>query len=643
MAAAPTVRVEIGFSDDITSDADAIAWTDVTGYVRAENGVKFSRGRAEAGAAPSAGMLNFSLVNNDGRFTPGPAGPMGKIRTGVPVRVTAVAPTMSPSPFTADWDDAFVPTGGAIVDLWWGWVTDWSWDASGEYRATVDAADILAPAARAVAGPWLQMRHRNLPAGQAAPIAYWPLADPAAATQAASRVATSKALQRVVRGAGGQMTFGVASDLAPDPEIPVAAFLPGTPGSDRNSTFLRGWCRPTSNGLAVSAWVMPTAAVGTSMNWVDIRNGDVGTLAVGVDGYRHAVAYAGGEVTTYGPEGAVPLGRWTHIYAQLSQSTNTVGLWVNGQSVLPNETLPTGYGDPGMTAGNDVERVDVGGSWEGQLAHVAVWDQTTTPAALPGHLASRGTGQPRAGQRFAELATVTSSAATWSTWLAASGADATVTAQTTAGIDLLTLVQQLADTEAGRVIATRRGRLALQSSRASITATPAVTLDARTGVMALDGAFAIDDTRAIDEVTVTNQPSGVQIVRRRGGAGVESVTRDVWAADPLQAEAIADAIVAADTDDPSAPTLKVSVDRLAFDGDPWDLLTLELGDLVQVTNLPAAAPYSTMNFVVESIDHDITTSGWTVSIGTSPGSGARGWVLGDADLSVLGDSTIIRL
>ena len=641
----PLVTVEVGFGQSIATGHDSIDWTDVTGWIRAESGVRFNRGRAEAGSGPTAGTCEFTLANGDGRFTPGRGGgPHGAIKTGFPVRVTAKAASLSPSPYAAAYAPAYRPTGGAVVNLWWGFITDWSWDAAGEIRATVNASDIIAAAGRTKTSAWLQARHRNPPTGVDPPTGYWPLADEPTAAAAASGLDNGVPAVIAVAGNGGTLSLGVESDLGPDPDIPVAAFAQ----SGAHRTFLRGsWAKASSLGdLAVSGWVLPMAD--KTMTWLSVWDGTDGVMSVGVDDSQRVVVVEDGQATTYGGTNTVPVGWWSHVYVQRDQSETVraarTRVWVAG--VERGAATPVAATWSSVTLdGSEPLRVDIGATWEGQLAHAAVWGHDVPTDAFASWLRNRGQYTPTAGTRFADLASVTGSAATWSTWLEPSTADARITAQPTAGATLLDLAQQIADTEAGRLIATRRGRFALQRSSVSVTDTPAVTFDARRQVLALDGAFTLTDVDVVDEVVVTNQPSGAQITRRRWGAsgtGVESAAREVWAADTVHAEAIADQAVRERTE-PSAPLLRVSMDRAAFDDSADPILTLELGDLVRVVNLPGAAPATSMDLIVESIDHDISASGWTVTIGTSPGDKATGWVLGHPTLSKLGSTTILRL
>lgn len=66
-------------------------WTDVTEYVRVENGIVINRGRADEASSPEPSRCGFTVNNRDGRFSPrNPTGAYyGKIGRNTPIRVSA--------------------------------------------------------------------------------------------------------------------------------------------------------------------------------------------------------------------------------------------------------------------------------------------------------------------------------------------------------------------------------------------------------------------------------------------------------------------------------------------------------------------------------------------------------------------------
>lgn len=142
-AAYPTITVEIGVSDtssaggtwgqsvwDTGTWTDNIAWTDISDYVRALS-TDWARSR-ELNRQP-ANVLNMTLDNRDGRFSPGnTAGPfvvagVSKIRPRVAVRVRAT------------WS-------GTTYPVYYGFITNWQDNlpyVGKDLTATVQATDAL--------------------------------------------------------------------------------------------------------------------------------------------------------------------------------------------------------------------------------------------------------------------------------------------------------------------------------------------------------------------------------------------------------------------------------------------------------------------------------------------------------------------
>jgi len=142
-ASYPTITVEIGVSDTSSAGGtwgqsvwgtgtwtDTIAWTDVSDYVRALS-TDWARSR-ELNRQP-ANVLNLTLNNRDGRFSPGnTAGPfavagVSKIRPRIAVRVRAT------------WSSVTYP-------IYYGFVTNWQDNlpfVGKDMIATVQATDAL--------------------------------------------------------------------------------------------------------------------------------------------------------------------------------------------------------------------------------------------------------------------------------------------------------------------------------------------------------------------------------------------------------------------------------------------------------------------------------------------------------------------
>ncbi len=632
----PGVTVEIGFDtggakQSLGTVYDDVVWTDVTQYVRAKEGVVFSRGRAEAGQTAVAGQLSVTFDNTDGRFTPGTTGgAYGRVRTRMPIRVKS----------------------GSTV-LWLGFITDVDWKLEGGHPlVSMSASDIIAAAARTKCGPWLTKRTLAL-----SPAGYWPFTDTAPNslennTQTAVPAINGESARALV-GAGatvagdtaGSLSFNVTSDVSPDPTVePVFAF---TPSSGSGRYIYTTATLDATGDLAVSMWVRPTSSVsvcllaakyaGTGVNTFSLHTESDGTLRV-------AGAYSGGASVTFG---GVTDDTWQHIYLQRDNSASAPAsrfrLWVNGSE-------RTGTASSTMTADetNTGLELSIGGDWltgindfNGQLAHIALWTSLDTSRAV--FLADNGgAGVRNCASRMAEVHYLTPNPTGLPSWITTSDdIDNTVSQQAANGKSLLAVCEEIADAERGSIIATREGKLKLLAQRWFIAPDAvSVTLSAESNVLSLANTFGIDDSTNLNECVVTLQPSGWRYTATRtDDPGVESTTIDVWSSDQYFAGSLARQTANAATERPRAPILTLSMDQLATDSLDGEVLALELGDTIAVTDLPAVAPEDELTLQVRAIGHDISAAGWLVSTATDhPLYGA---VLDDAIRGVLGESTYL--
>ncbi len=633
-----TVTVEIGFDNggsrqSLGTTYSSVTWTDVTAYVRSKDGVTFQRGRAEAGQSATAGQLTVSFDNTDGRFTPGATGgAYGRVRTRMPIRVKA----------------------GSTV-LWVGFVTDVDWKLeAGHPVVSMSASDIIAAAARTKCGPYLTKRVLSRSTGL---INYWPLTDtapnsvanntntavPALAGETA-RAAYGSTVATVAGNTAADLSFNVTSDVSPDPTAePVFAFTPATGVGKYLTTTAT---LDATGDMAVSMWVRPTSTVSVCLMAVKYTGTGVNTFALHTqsDGtIKVSGAYSGGAYVTFG---SLTDDVWSHIYLQRDNSETAPAsrfrLWVNG-------TERTGTASSTMTSdANTGLDVSIGGDsitgindFDGQMAHVALWN--TLDSTRAGFLAdSGGGGATSCATRIAELHYLTPNPAGLSSWIdTTTQADNTVSPQASNGKSLLQVAEEVADAERGSIIATRTGKLKLLAQRYFIApADVSVTLSAAADILSLANTFGVDDTTNINECVITLQPSGWRYTAARtDDPGVESTTVDIWSSDTYFAQSLAGQIANANTEQPRAPSLTLSMEWLNKVGFDDEVLGLELGDTIRVTNLPAQAPSTSLTLQVRMIGHTITSAGWLVNIDTDPP--IYGAVLDDADRGLLGLTTYL--
>lgn len=630
----PFVTVEVGFGQSLATGLDDIDWTDVTERVRTVEPVTFNRGRAEAGAdQPTAGTGSLAFDNSDAALTPGRSdGPFGAVTTRVPVRVRGDA-------------------GVGARPLWCGFVSDWTWEHQPPVtHAKAQASDVVAAAARIELAPWLTGRVRRLE-----PDYWWPLTDPAGSVQAANGV---HGPPLTLTGAGGDATFGIPSDLTGDETDTVLALTPGTEANQ--GRMLEAPIRLTGTfDFAVSVWIRPAAGAGDNAVvtvaadpmtadtdfWLDLR--EDGRL-IAREGEDQFCLFAG----------QLAAGRWHHVYWEhdhsVSTETGTWGdrhrVWVDGAACAVD--YADGFGSDFPMNTRRVLRV-AGPSqefpsllWDGQIAQVAVWtDRDSTRVAA---LADRGAAGATAASRFGSLAALTTRPDQVGSWLTADpDADTAMSQMPVGGVTLLEAASRIARTENGQVFTTADGRLRLASSSAMVATTPVLCLSAQSDVLNVGDAFTLDDLDAVEKAEVTNQPSGQVSTYTRSVdpdniTGGETVTAEVWAVDQIQAQSVALRLANRDTTVPRAPQLQVSMDRAVAAGVADAVLALDLGDLIEVTDLPATAPATTLRLVVAAIAHaNVGQPGWTVTVDTEPGAAAVGWLLGDDVLSQLGDTTVL--
>jgi hypothetical protein len=74
----------------------------------------------------------------------------------------------------------------------------------------------------------------------------------------------------------------------------------------------------------------------------------------------------------------------------------------------------------------------------------------------------------------------------------------------------------------------------------------------------------------------------------------------------------------------------------------WDrVLTREIQDFALAEKTPSGSDSIQQTSVIEGITHEVTPDTWTVTLTVSPSEGAQVWVLDDADLSILDDTTVL--
>lgn len=152
------------------------AWVNVTPYVRVEQGIEITRGKADEQASPSPAQCRLTFDNSTGNFSPRNASGAyyGYIGRNTQLRVSA-------------YDDA-----GTLNVRFWGDVPEWpvSWDPTGRNVTTsIVAAGLRRQAAMAIPPQSSYVNAMLHDPGITGLVGFWPMEDGAQATTFASAIA----------------------------------------------------------------------------------------------------------------------------------------------------------------------------------------------------------------------------------------------------------------------------------------------------------------------------------------------------------------------------------------------------------------------------------------------------------------------
>ncbi|HEY3261363.1 MAG TPA: hypothetical protein VGJ95_14030, partial [Pseudonocardiaceae bacterium] len=156
-----TPKVEMAFGADPDADPTGWTWTDVSNRVLTNPGVTITKGRADEAGQASPTQIRLTLLNPDGRFTPGLAGPYyPNVRRNVPLRVSVPysateRATGFVDSYSPRWDLSLHQSVVAVV-------------ASGRLRRLNQSSELRSALYRTLVGE---------SSSTIAPVAYWPAED----------------------------------------------------------------------------------------------------------------------------------------------------------------------------------------------------------------------------------------------------------------------------------------------------------------------------------------------------------------------------------------------------------------------------------------------------------------------------------
>lgn len=508
--------------------------------------------------------------------------------------------------------------------------------ATDRFKLLDRAASVTAPVSSAVEQEILT----------AAPLAFYPLTEPAGATEAGNYSATTQpSLVIGQAGASGTIAFGDASGLGGQ----GARF---DPVDSTNGKYLVTSANLYStvggaSGMAIGLWVELDALLAGDNRLVYLDDGShTDYVQVSYNTTTNALAVTtvqGG--TTASASGAVSIEDGTpHFIAvtlSIGGSAMAISAYVDGSLAVSGS--PSW---PSLLTMKTLRRLWIGGIssaptssalLRGVLSHVAIWNRTLSSGDVTTLWDARDAldGAP---------------SGTWASlilgWAGVTKTDVDTGLSQLAGRPDGSPLQQLkkvAKSEGGLFFIARDGTATFHDrGRRQRPSTVAITLTA--DQVGADLAFDYGDTLLINDVSV-------------GRSDVSASTRVTDAASIAEYGTYAaqlDTLLYGDTqaNDRGAfllsryaqPQVRVSQIAIEANSQPslWpSLLASEIDQRASVTGLPSSAPSSSLELWVEGVQDVITDSSWTFTLDPSPASSTVALILDDPifgllDFNVLG-------
>lgn len=484
------------------------------------------------------------------------------------------------------------------------------------------------------------------------PWAYYPMGEPEESTMAgetSGRGGTPLATRQF--GAGGTLTFGTATG-PPTDALPAPTF---TPASSTNGLALSGnllhYGFPDGEvGGVFSAGIRASFLTSAATTQTIVRLVDsygsylrVGTNSSGKATLVEFDVWSGTNVTSLASSASVNNGNTHDICAVQSNSggTITTTLYVDGASVASTSRagsfLPTyvsiligGAADSTMFAGT--------------ISHVAVHHAPLLAAdALEVYTATstgyEGERSDQRIQRYARWAGIDDTEMVLDT-----GSSTSICFTDTTGQSVLQAMQDVAQTEGGRLFIDGQGRLVFHA-RSRTYDNPAATASVNANLLGADTRPSESTFGIYNDVT-GQRPTG-PTMRATDTDSVEEygvheqsltllVTTDTEVLDAVNWRVSTSA----------TPTVRLP--QGTFDlytdstGYQAQLRSLELGDRVTVTGMPTQMGSTTLDFTLEGYTETVGVGGWSLAANLSNYADVQGLVLDDVTFGLLdGDNRLI--
>lgn len=610
MTALPEVRCEIAFEADPTTATPT--WTDVSQFLRLSAGVTCSRGRQYELDQVQPGECQFTLNNDDGRFTPGKlASPYYPYV--IPGRRTRL---------TAIWAGVEYPLFSGSVDTW---PSGWPTKFASRNLVTIRATDRFEQLSRHKLRSYAEQATLDMD-----PIAFYPLDEEAGADAAGDATGQNPSLTRLRLAEAGLFTFGEdmgmfeETGLSLEPSSSTKSLAAAYDAGD----YLQGDLTipvAFNSDWAISLWLRSDqwAPLGTPVP-VTIGPSLASKFELRLSSDGTGIAnplYDGGTIGIgqVGPRLGNDIAHHLVVNSSVSGGNTTLTVYVDGvlvgtgtdaaapaASTATRIMLGRGYFDAGQ----------VGKFYRGKISQVAIWNRTLSAgeaAAL--HAAGRaGVPAELSGARAARITGfVGITGGTYDPGLSNLGA------QPLKGRSAQEVLLEVAGTEAGVYYFDGSGPRFHDRGRRR-NAVARFELDAALGqVGGLD--FSADRQLLVNDIAyrgatgatgrVTN-PISVGLFGTYGGTPLElPLVSDFETSERAQGQV--------DTyGQPRPRTQSIEIDPLANPALFPVALGADLSQRFTTLNLPPNAPSPAMDWLIERVEHSFSHESWKTNAQASP-------------------------
>lgn len=602
-------------------------WTDISSYVLTTGDGQpiqiTGPARQDESSDTTPSQCSLTLINDDGRFTPGNSSSpyYPNVTPGVRVRVSE-------------------SVAGTTYYRFDGYVDSWETTiAPGTRQAlcAVSATDILArmgldqPLRAAVIEEMLLD----------SPTSLYPLTEDSTASSAGDLTGKNAAAVAVDSKYGaGTLTFGAACTVAG--VAAAAAFTSpdvGSASSTARGTYLStpNVLPATASGLAVEVWFEgPTAApTGSETLWAIPRfigAASLVCLSLSIDattGLLRATAAGTGvrNVQVTGVDAnAQPLnvcdGNWHH--AVITLLGDTITLYVDGVATSATAISSLSWANSGQPISLGMfaaaaETPSFATPFAGSLSLFAQYSAIPSATRVSAHYTAglNAFAGERTDVHAARLLGYRAN-----TGSSLDTGDGTVGVHDTDGAALQQALIDTAKAEGGLVYIDGQGRVVLQKRSTQYNESSSVTLDANANAIAVGTLFRLDTQGLVNDVTIS-RPNGadqrVVDTASQSAYGVRA-TSDTLIVDSDRDAADAAGWRVANGKSPTIRSPNVTVDLATETSTATAQAVLAAGPWTRMTlaNLPTNAPASSMDVLIQGWAESIGVDEWTVTFYTTP-------------------------